>query len=90
MPIVDRMAKDAVRLPPMHSVTGRFTFDSKIFANQLKTGKHRVVASLYGRQPSFFTAVQLSDLTATKALILSGEAIASTKISLVCEGCAKK
>lgn len=68
-------------LKPGQKVTGSFSFDSKIFVNQLKPGTYRLEAILYGWNLPF-DATQLSELAGMGAPFLIGENHASSEVKL--------
>jgi hypothetical protein len=81
MSISERMRKDALLLTPGQEVTGSFSFDSKVFANQLKPGAYRLEAVLYGWNLPFDNA-QLSELAGMGAPFFIGESAASSEVEL--------
>ena len=81
MSISERMRKDALLLQPGQSATGSFSFDSQIFAKELKPGSYRLETVLYGWNLHFDDA-QLSQLAAMGAPFLIGETHATTQVEL--------
>jgi len=81
MTLPERMQKDAVLLRPGQEVTGSFTFDSKIFLDQLRAGVYRLEAVLYGWNLPFDSS-QLHDLAGMGAPFLIGESDAVSQVGL--------
>lgn len=81
MSVSERMRKDALLLKPGQAVTGSFSFDSKIFADNLKPGVYRLEAVLYGWNLLFDNS-QLSELAGMGAPFLIGESTASSRVEL--------
>lgn len=81
MSISERMRRDALLLKPGQKVTGSFSFDSRIFGNELKPGAYRLEAVLYGWNQSFDNA-QLSELASMGAPFFIGESAASSEVKL--------
>jgi hypothetical protein len=73
--------KDALLLTPGQAVTGSFSFDSKVFSDNLKSGTYRLEAVLYGWNLLFDNS-QLSELAGMGAPFLIGESTASLPIEL--------
>jgi hypothetical protein len=81
MTLPERMQKDALLLRPGQEVTGSFTFDSKIFLDQLRAGVYRLEAVLYGWNLPFDSS-QLHDLAGMGAPFLIGESDAVSQVGL--------
>jgi hypothetical protein len=81
MSVSERMRKDALLLKPGQAVTGSFSFDSKVFSDNLKSGTYRLEAVLYGWNLLFDNS-QLSELAGMGAPFLIGESTASLPVEL--------
>ena len=81
MSVSERMTKDALLLYPGQAVSGSYTFDSEIFATNLKPGAYRLEALLYGWNQRFEDS-QLSELAGMGSPFLIGENAASAQIKL--------
>ncbi len=81
MSVSERMRKDALLLKPGQEVTGSFSFDSKVFSDNLKSGTYRLEAVLYGWNLLFDNS-QLSELAGMGAPFLIGESTASLPVAL--------
>lgn len=85
MTLTERMQRDAVLLKPGQETTGFFSFDSKIFRDQLKPGVYRLEAVLYGWNLPF-DSTQLHDLAGMGAPFLIGESDAVAGVELLSGG----
>jgi hypothetical protein len=81
MSLPERMHMDAVLLKPGQEATGSFSFESEIFANELKAGVYRLEAILYGWNLPFDNS-QLHELRGMGAPFLGGETAAFSQIEL--------
>ena len=81
MSLSERMRKDASLLNPGQSVTGSFSFDPHEFEGNLKPGKYRLEAVLYGWNQRYDDA-QLLELAGMGAPFLIGESHACSEIQL--------
>lgn len=77
-----RMKKDAVLVKPMAYIEGSFDFDTNIFIKELKPGRYRLEAVLYGWKSERFDEAQGLSLETMKHPFLSGELAASQSIEL--------
>jgi len=77
-----RMEKDAVLVKPMAYIEGSFDLDTNIFIKELKPGRYRLEAVLYGWKSERFDEAQSSSLEMMKHPFLSGELAASQSIKL--------
>jgi len=82
MSISERMRKDALLLQSGQSASGSFSFDSQIFAKELKPGFYRLETALYGWNLHFDDA-QLSQVAAMGAPFLIGETHAIIQVELL-------
>jgi hypothetical protein len=85
MTLPERMQRDAVLLRPGQKATGYFSFDSKIFLDQLRPGVYRLEAVLYGWNLPF-DSNQLHDLAGMGAPFLTGESDAVSQVELLSGG----
>ena len=90
MRMSERIVKDAVLLQPMQTVKGSFSVDSKVLLDKLRSGRYLIRVSLYGWSDKIFTAAQLAELSATKALLLGGQAQSSARIVFARSGSRSK
>lgn len=85
MTLIERMQRDAVLLKPGQEATGSFSFDSKIFRDQLKPEVYRLEAVLCGWNLPF-DGNQLHDLAGMGAPFLIGESDAVSEVELLSGG----
>jgi hypothetical protein len=85
MTLPERMQRDAVLLRPGQEATGSFSFDSKIFLDQLRPGVYRLEAVLCGWNLPFDNN-QLHDLAGMGAPFLIGESDAVSQVELLSGG----
>ncbi|HUE51988.1 MAG TPA: hypothetical protein VMO80_06595 [Terriglobales bacterium] len=85
MTLPERMQRDAVLLRPGQEATGSFSFDSKIFLDQLRPGVYRLEAVLYGWNLPF-DSNQLHDLAGMGTPFLIGGSDAVSQVELLSGG----
>jgi hypothetical protein len=85
MTLPERTQRDAVLLRPGREATGSFSFDSKIFLDQLRPGVYRLEAVLYGWNLPF-DSNQLHDLAGMGTPFLLGESDAVSQVELFIGG----
>ncbi|MFL6437894.1 MAG: hypothetical protein ACJ71Q_09965 [Terriglobales bacterium] len=81
MSVSERMRKDAAFLKPGQKLTGSVSYDSKVFAKELKPGTYRLEAVLYGWNLPFDNA-ELAELAKMGAPFFIGESAASSRVEL--------